>query len=108
MEVGGNKLALKVYQSEAQFGGIQSAVAYVYKAARVEQPTDMAKEMSIFINGMRRTISAAKKHLGLKIAEGKDAMKWEVFELLTKKLFYSDKKQDVFNHLFLCLLQPKN
>ena len=43
----------------------------MYKLARVEQTEEMQKDMSLFVNGVERSESAAKQHLGLKITEGK-------------------------------------
>ncbi|KAL7550473.1 LOW QUALITY PROTEIN: hypothetical protein ACHAWF_014863 [Thalassiosira exigua] len=102
-EGAGGRVRLEVYQSESQFSGIRSAIGYVYKSARVPMPDEMANEMSIFINGLKRTIAAAKDHLGLKISEGKDLMSFDAYEHLAKALFYSNEKRDVFNHLFLLL-----
>ena len=103
MQTGGRKVRLQTYQSFSQFNGIRSAIGYIYKYARVPMPEEMSKEMTLFIGGMKRTIAAAKEHLGLKISEGKDAMKFEVYDFLAKTLFFSKSKRDVFNHLFLVL-----
>lgn len=97
------KVTLQVYQSNSQFSAIRSAIGYVYKSARVPMPEDMASEISIFINGMKRTVTAAKETLGLKIGEGKDALKFEGYDYTAKKLFFSRDKRDIFNHLFLVL-----
>jgi len=97
------KVPIQVYQSDSQFSAIRSAVGYVYKSARVPMPREMASEMSIFINGMKRTVSAAKETLGLKIGEGKDALPIEGYDLLSKALFYSQDKRDIFNHTFFLL-----
>ena len=97
------KVRLRVYQSESQFSAIRSAVGYVYKSARVPMPEEMASEMAIFIQGMKRTVTSAKETLGLKIGEGKDALKFEGYDYTAKKLFFSRDKRDVFNHLFLVL-----
>ena len=60
MEVGEGKVRLQIYQSNSQFSGIRSGVAYVYKSARVPQPSEMSKELSLFINGMKRTTAFSK------------------------------------------------
>ena len=66
-------------------------------------PEAMTKELSILINGLKRKIQAAKDHLGLKISEGKDALSFEAYELLAKKLFFSGEKRDMFNYLYTVL-----
>jgi len=103
MQTGPRKVRLEVYQSNSQFSAIRSAIAYVYTSSRVPMPDVMSNEMTIFINGMQRTISAAKEHLGLKITEGKDALSFDNYEFLAKQLFFSGEKKDVFNRLFLIL-----
>ena len=75
----------------------------MYKLARVEQTEEMQKDMSLFVNGMKRSESAAKQHLGLKITEGKEPLTQETCEFPAKKMFYSPDKKDVFAHLF-CVL----
>ena len=74
MQTANGKVRIQVYQSCSQFSSIRSAIGCIYKSARVTQPEELSKELSLFINGMKRTISAAKCHLGLKISEGKDAL----------------------------------
>ena len=99
----GGKVHLEVYQSFSKFSGVRSAIGYVYKSARIGMPEPMKKDLAIFINGMKRNVTAAKKILGLKITEGKEALSFEAYELVAKKLFHSKAKRDVFNHLFLVL-----
>ena len=99
----GGKVRLEVYQSYSKFSGVRSAVGYIYKSSRVPMPEDMKKDIGIFINGVKRNVTAAKKILGLKITEGKEALSFEAYEFVAKKLFHSKEKRDVFNHLFLVL-----
>lgn len=69
MDAGNGKIRVRVYQSVSAYNAVRSAVAWVYKLARVEMP--FANDIGIYINGLKRSISAAKQHLGLKITEGK-------------------------------------
>ena len=103
MQTGPRKVKVEVYQSESQFSGIRSAIAYVYKAARVAMPDDMSRELSLFIEGMKRIETAAKRHLGLKIQKGKDALTWEGYEYTARTLFLSGEPKDVYFHTFLVL-----
>ena len=48
MKTGPRKVNVEVYQSESTFSAIRSAVAYVYKTARVAIPDNMSRELSIF------------------------------------------------------------
>ena len=97
------KVKCMVYQSASQYSGIRSAIAYLYKLARVPVPEDMTREIAMFLSGMERTISSAKQKLGLKISEGKKPMSYRAYSLLAKRLFQSRAKEDVFTHLFLVL-----
>lgn len=65
MDVGNGKIRVRVYQSESAYNAVWSAVAWVYKLARVEMP--FANDIGIYINGLKRSIATAKQHLGLKI-----------------------------------------
>ena len=47
MKTGPRKVKVEAYQSESTFSAIRSAVAYVYKTARVAIPDDMSRELSI-------------------------------------------------------------
>ncbi len=101
MEVGDGKMRVKVFQSESQYSGIRSALAYVYTTARVSMP--FASELGIYIKGVSRYIAAAKQHLGLKLTEGKDEMKQEVFEMIAEHLFRSKNQRDILYHLIFLL-----
>ena len=103
MQTGPRKVKLEVYQSESTFSAIRSAVAYVYKTARVAMPDDMSRELPIFIEGMKRTETAAKRILGLKIQKGKDPLSWEGYEYCARTLFLSGEMKDVYFHTFLVL-----
>jgi len=100
MEVG-DKVRVKVFQSESQYSGIRCALAYVYTSARVTMP--FASELGIYIKGVGRYIAAAKQHLGLKLTEGKDSMNQEVMELIAENLFRSKDKRDILYHLIFLL-----
>ena len=89
MEAPNNKLCLQVFQNVSTVSAVRSAVAYMYKRARIDQPEAMKNEMSLFVNGMKRCEKGAKTHIGLKITEGKEPLSVEAFEFLAKKLFYS-------------------
>ena len=103
MEVGGGKVRVKVFQSGSQYTGTRSALAFLYTSARVKM--QFADELSIYIKGISRYISAAKQHLGLKLTEGKDSLKQEAFELIAEHLFRSEDKVSVtFYITSFCLL----
>ena len=60
-------------------------------------------EMIFLIDGLQRMGIKEKQQLGLKLSKGKKPLTQECFEFLTKFLFHSDKKEEVFVHLFLVL-----
>ena len=97
----GDKVRVKVYQSYSQYSGIRNAIAYVYTMARVPMP--FQSELCLYLKGAARYIAAAKQHLGLKITEGKDEMKQEVYELIAEHLFKSGKREDILYHLIFLL-----
>jgi len=101
MDAGNGKLRVIVYQSESAYNGLRSAVAWVYKLARMEMP--FANNIGIYINGLKRNIAAAKQHLGLKITEGKAQMTEDAYELIAEHLFKSGKKEDILYHLIFLL-----
>ena len=94
-------VSVKVYQSDSQYSGIRSATAFIYTSARVDMP--FASELGIYLKGIGRYIAAAKQHLGLKLTEGKEIMKQEVFEMTAEHLFKSGDKRDIFYHLVFLL-----
>ena len=59
--------------------------------------------MTGYIAGLQRTGIEEKQNLGLKLTEGKRPITMAAYEFLAKNIFYSDKKEDVFSHLFLVL-----
>ena len=103
MEAQDGKVRLQIYQKTGTISAIRSSVGYMFKLARVDQPEKLQKEMSVFVNGMKRNEKAAKQHLGLKISEGKEPLTLEAYEFLAKKMFYSGNKKDIFAHLFYVL-----
>ena len=90
-------------QSPEAYNGIRSAIVHMYSQCRVEMPTDMKKDLSIFIAGIDRTGANQAQKLGLKIGHGKKPMSFEAYEIIAKHLFQSGDPQDVFAHLFLVL-----
>ena len=98
MVVENGRVRLKVFQSIDQYNGIRSAVAWVYKVARVEMP--FAQELGTYIKGITRHVTAAKQHLGLKLTKGKAVLKPEAFELIAEHLFRSG--QNVIFLVTLC------
>ena len=102
VESNGN-LKCMFHQSRYQYGGIRSAINHVYILARVQIPERMKKELSIFIAGMKRTLIVEKQMLGIKFYEGKKTITLKAYDLLTKTLFESGEKRDIFAHLFIVL-----
>lgn len=92
-----------VHQSSSQYSGIRSGISYVYKLANLPFPTELSRNLSKYISGIDRTIVKAKEKLGLSITEGKKPMSEDAFEELAGVLFRSDRKSDIFAHLFLVL-----
>lgn len=96
---------VKIYthQSSSQYGGIRSAIAYIFKLACIRMPEELSHRLSKYIAGMDRTILTEKEQLGLSLSEGKKPMCIDAYKLLAGHLFQSKNKRDVFAHLFLVL-----
>ena len=63
----------------------------------------MIDNLSLHDKGSKRRGKNLKKSSGLKVAEGKKPMSFEVHRFLCRKLFESPKREHVFTHLFLVL-----
>lgn len=97
------KVNVKVRLSISAYTGISSAISWLYTQSGHTRTQEMVKEFGMYCAGTKRKTSKMKQDLGLKIQEGKKAMKRPVYELLAKKLFESDKKEHVFTHVFFVL-----
>ena len=102
LSTGHGKCKLQVCQSNSVFTGIRSSIGHACKSARVEHPEMMKKELGIFVNGMVWMVAAAKRCLGLKLTEGKEAMTFEACELCAKALFQSSEKGMSSTTCFWC------
>lgn len=97
------QIMCSVYRSSLQYSGVRSAIAYLYKLARVLMPIEMQKELSTFFIMNEPYNPNSKRKLGLKMSHGRKRLCLKAYELLAKKLFISRKPEDVFAHLFLTL-----
>lgn len=97
------KVLVSTQQSQSQYDGIRSAVVSLYKLTHIQIPNEFSREMTGYIAGLQQTGIEEKQKLGLKLSEGKKPITREGYEFLAKTLFYSDKKEDIFAHLFLVL-----
>ena len=97
------RVLVNTQQSQSQYDGIRSAVVSLYKLTHVQIPEEFSREMTGYIAGLQRTGLDEKQKLGLKLREGKKPITREGYKFLAKLLFYSDKKEDIFAHLFLVL-----
>ena len=70
---------------------------------RVPMPKLMQDNLKMLLSGKRRADLKEKEGLGLSITEGKRPLSQEAFELLAKTLFYREKKEHIFAHVFLVL-----
>mmetsp|Transcript_20744 Transcript_20744/g.31523 ORF Transcript_20744/g.31523 Transcript_20744/m.31523 type:complete len:642 (-) Transcript_20744:310-2235(-) len=97
-ENGQVKVALRL---EATFyDGYRSAISHLFKESGVLMSEEMKLNFSRYIRGSARTNKAAKQTLGLKVKEGKSHMTVEVYELIARLMFESDKKEHIFAHAF--------
>ena len=97
------KVLVQVQQSTAMYEGIRSAITHMYTLCRVPMPEEMKKDLSTLVAGFERSGASETQALGMQISKGKKPISLEAYELLTKRLFQSGKKEDVFVHLFLVL-----
>ena len=56
------------------YDGYQSALAHLYWVSNIFMPNVMAKQLSQFMGGIKRTIAKEKKEMGTKTDEGKEKM----------------------------------
>ena len=70
---------------------------------RVPMPKQMQDNLKMLLAGKRRAGLKEKEGLGLSITEGKRPLSQEAYELLAKTLFFSEKKEHIFAHVFLVL-----
>ena len=82
-----------VHQSSSQYGGIRSAINYVYILARVQIPERMKRELSTFIAVMDRTVIAEKHMLGLKMYGGKNLSASRHMSSLKRYYLKADKRE---------------
>ena len=97
------KVLVQVQQSTAVYEGIRSAITHVFTLCRVPMPEEMRKNLSTLVAGFERSGASETQALGMQINKGKKPMSLEAYELLSKELFQSGKKEDIFAHLFLVL-----
>ena len=97
------KVLVSTQQSQSQYDGIRSAIVLLYTLTHIAVPSDFDKEMKTYIAGLQQTGIKEKQQLGLKLSEGKKPITQAAFKFLAKSLFISDKKEDIFLHLFLTL-----
>ena len=63
----------------------------------------MAKKLSQFIGGIKRTIAKEKRELGKKMTKEKEKMSFEVYQVICKLLLTSGTTESIFTHCFLML-----
>ena len=97
------KVEVSVQQSISSYESIRSAIGYIYKMCRIQMPQHMQDHLRIFIAGKRRAGIKEKEELGLTITEGKRPLSQQAYELLAKTMFFSERKEHVFAHVFLVL-----
>ena len=100
--VGGNICAY-VMQSTSNYEVISTAVAYIYKRTGIDMPTDITRNFKQYIADQKRTALKDKQDLGLEITEGKKALSFEGYEMITKRMFLVVRK-NTFLVTFSCVL----
>ena len=69
----------------------------------MKRTTEIKEGMLVYYKGSKRKGRHLKQSLGLVISEGKKPMSREVYSFIAKKMFISEKREHIFNHLFLLL-----
>ena len=101
--VNDEKIEVSVQQSISSYESIRSSIGYIYKMCRIPMPKQMQNNLKMLLAGKRRAGLKEKEQLGLTITEGKRPLSQEAYELLAKTLFFSEKKEHIFAHIFLVL-----
>ena len=101
--VNDGKVEVTVQQSMSSYESVRSSIGYIYKMCRIPMPKEMRDNLKMLIAGKRRAGLKEKEGLGLSIVEGKRPLSQEAYELLAKTLFFSEKKEHIFAHVFLVL-----
>ena len=98
-----NTVKVAVRCSGSTYTQIASSIAFLYREVGIDRPQELKDRVSVYCKGSKRRGRRLKQNLGLKIREGKKELSFRCFKLIAKKLFESDKKEDVFNHTFFLL-----
>jgi len=85
------------------YDGYQSALAHLYRVSNTIMPDVVAKKVSQFMGGIKRTIAKEKQEMGTKNDEGKAKMGVEVYQAICKILLMSGTTESIFHHCFLVL-----
>ena len=91
------------FMSKSTYDGYQSALAHLYRVSNISMPDLMAKKLSQFMGGIKRTIAKEKRELGGKNDEGKEKMSFEVYQVICRLLMTSGTTESIFTHCFLVL-----
>ena len=91
------------FMSKSTYNGYQSALAHLYCVSNIVMPDAMAKKISQFMGGIKRTIAKEKQAMGKKNDEGKEKMSFEVYQQICKLLLTSGTTESIFTHCFLVL-----
>jgi len=91
------------FMSKSCYDGYRSALAHLYRVSNIVMPNAMAKQLSQFMGGIKRTIAKEKKEMGTKTDEGKEKMSFEVYEKICEVLLKSGTVESIFTHCFLVL-----
>ena len=100
---GRGKVKVAVRLSDSSYSAVQSAISFLFRQCGLERPIEIKDGLALYCKGSKRKGRQLKQSLGLVISEGKKPMSKEVYSLLAKKMFISEKKEHIFSHLFLLL-----
>ena len=91
------------YLTQSAYNGIRSALQHMYRMSGQSMDHRMAKDLSQFMSGMKRTVADEKAKSGTSLNEGKRPMTFEVYEEMCKILFEGDDDEYLFAHAFLTM-----
>lgn len=88
---------------KSSYGQVRSALAHLYKNSKHEKSAEFEKDLSIFVGGLKRTVTDEKRKSGKAMDSGKKQMSFEVYKLLCHHLYKGKGDDYLFAHCMLTM-----
>ena len=91
------------YLGVSSYGNIRSAFNHLHRSSGQQPDPDMAKRLSHFMSGLKRTSADSKARSGKSLNEGKRPMSMAVYERMCHHLYEGEDDEYLFGHAFLTM-----